>query len=149
MGKPMTPRRFLDEICEPCIDELNADPTSSRRAWIAVITLLHFCDYEAAGVTPALATIREDIRRQFPRFQLVEDLGNANKHFLRSRGPRTGLSAQHSAVGPGAAFSNGTYYSDGTSHSDARNVVRVEFGGEVIDIVQLCNECLRYLKTRI
>lgn len=129
--------------------DLMAEPTSLRRAWAAVVALFHFSDYLAAGRATELELVRAEFYREFPRFKQVRDIANANKHFELGKGAGKGLSARHSQVGPGAAFSDGSYYSDGTSHSDASDVVRVDFRGELVDVVHLCNECLAYLRTKV
>jgi hypothetical protein len=144
----VTPRQFLDEICEPGVKELMSEPASLRRAWGAIIALFHFSDYLAASRGTELESVRAEFYREFPTFRQVRDIANASKHFELDKGGRKGMSARHSGVGPGAAFSDGSYYSDGTSHSDARDVVRIDFQGELVDVVHLCGQCLAYLRTK-
>lgn len=144
----MTPKEYLNDICKPNVDDVIRDPTSVRRAWVAVVSLLHFADYLAAHRGRIIADVRAELCSGFPNFQLIEDIGNASKHFKRERGRRKGLSATHIGIGPGAAFSDGTYFSDGTSFADADDVVRVEFRREIIDVVHLCRECLTFLMTK-
>lgn len=145
----MTPRQFLAEVCAPSVCELNGEPTSVRRAWLAVVSLFHLSDYLAADCGEALGRVRQRIYDDFPNFRLVRDIANASKHFEVDRGPFSGLSAHHVTTGHGAAFSDGSYYSDGTSHSDAPIVVRVEFNGHIVDIPHLCSECLNYFQRKL
>lgn len=92
-------------------------------------------------------SLKRELIQGFSHFEVVEDLGNALKHFERTQSvKRQGLTANDFTVGDGAAFSDGTYYSDGTSHADAPGVVRVEFKGEIIDLTILCESCLAYLQ---
>ena len=144
----MTPKQFLEEICAPTVAELENDPASTRRAWVAVVALFHFCDYLAAARAVRLDGVRAEVLREFPRFAWIEEIANAYKHFERNRG-RTGLSVTHTNVGKRAAFSDGSFFSDGTSFSDANDVVRMEFGGELVDVVHLCVACLAYLRGKI
>lgn len=145
----MTPQQYLEEICEPSVRELLAEPTSVRRAWAAVTALFHFADYFAKHRVRDLAVIRSELLSEFPDFARIQDIANASKHFELNRGSRKGLSARHAAVSRGAAFSDGSYYSDGSTHSDAPDVVRVDFQGEQIDVVNLCRRCLGYLSAKL
>lgn len=96
-----------------------------------------------------LELVRAEFYREFPKFKQIRDIANASKHFELDKGTGKGLSARHSEVGPGAAFSDGSYYSDGTSHSDANDVVRVDYRGRLVDVVHLSRECLAYLRTKV
>ncbi|WP_271588792.1 hypothetical protein [Bradyrhizobium sp. CCBAU 53415] len=79
----------------------------------------------------------------------LADIANASKHFVLDRGRRTGLSADHFEIGKGAAFSDGSYFCDGTSFSDIPDVVRVQFRGELIDVLHLCREALAFFRTKV
>jgi hypothetical protein len=144
----VTPRQFLSGICKPNVDDLVAEATSVRQAWNAVVSLLHFADFLAAARAVNLPSIRSEFHTDYPKFKLIEDIANANKHFVLDRGSRKGLSATDMAVGPAAPFTDGTYFDDDTSFTDDPDVVRVEFNGEIIDVVHLCTECLTYLETK-
>lgn len=145
----MKPRQFFEEICEPSVKDLINEP-SRRRAWVAIIALFHFSDYLAASRATTLKSVKAEFYSEFPRFELVRDIANASKHFkLNREGSRKGLSVKHTTIGTGAAFSDETNYSDGTSHIDDADVVRVEFRGELIDVIGICKECLEYLRTKI
>ncbi|OJU31997.1 MAG: hypothetical protein BGN99_03435 [Alphaproteobacteria bacterium 65-37] len=144
----MRSEEFLQEVCQPSVEELVADPTSFRRAWVAVTSLFHFADYVALERDTRLESVHREFADEFTDFSLVRDVANASKHAELARGPRKGLSAAHIDIGYGAAFSDGSYYSDGTSHSDASDVVRVVFHDEQIDLVNLCERCLHYLKAK-
>src|SRR5882672_9290758 len=151
----MSPDEYLTQICEPCIIDFVDNPTSLRRAWVATIALLHFEDYLAhhrhADVTHAdVLNVRAELIRGFPPYDAIQDIGNANKHFVRRHASsRKGLSVQNYRTGPAAAFDDGTYFDDGTSFSDSPDVVRIEFKGEIIDALELCQSCLKYLKTKV
>ena len=134
----MKPRQFFDEICVPSVNDFAVEPTSLRRAWVAVIALFHFSDYVAGGSRGTLKAVIKNFCQEFPKYDLAVDLANASKHFELDVGARKGLSVQHLEVGPEAAFTDNTYYDDGTSHSDAGDVIRVKFGNELVDVVHLC-----------
>jgi hypothetical protein len=149
----MTPREYLDEICEPFVKDFIGSPTSVRHAWAATIALFHFEDYLASAMGLVVKKDREELRAQleadFPDFSIIRDIANANKHFALNRGRRTGLSTHHIKVGASAAFSDGTYFSDGTSFAEHEDVVRIEFQGEIVDLMHLCERCLVYLRSNI
>ena len=142
----MDAREFLARVIEPNVTELTHDPTSVQRAWNAVVSLLQFADYVAIDKGSKPDREAADLIETWPRFAQVRDIGNALKHAERGSGPRTGLSARHVKTGSGAAFSDGSYYSDGSSHSDAETVLRIEFNGEFVDLVHLCEECVVFLR---
>jgi len=148
----VTPGEFLEQVCSPNVDEFIAEPTSLRRAWSAVIALFHFEDYlaEARGLGKLRKPLREEIDREFYNFPAVRDIANASKHFvLRNPGSRRGLSIVDVKIGSAAAFDDGSYFSDGTSFAEHDDVVRLEFRGELIDVVHLCKSCLSYLRTKV
>lgn len=145
----MTPKEYLRDICEPCVAEFAADPTSIRRAWVAVIALLHFEDYLARYRKSKIRPIRDELIRGFGHFQVIEDIGNASKHFEReASSPRRGLSVRDYRIGKAAAFSDGSYWSDGSSWAESPDVVRIEFNGEIVDVLHLCQACLKYLESK-
>lgn len=140
---------FYGSIVEPNVTAFLADPTSERLAWNALVALLHFKDYWAAERRITVGIAKQELAAALPQFELVEDVGNALKHFKRSPGARAGLSAKHVRIASGAAFSDGSYYSDGTSHADAPDVVRLEFKGEIVDVANLCRSCSEFLRTLV
>jgi hypothetical protein len=98
----------------------------------------------------SLAAVRDEFEAEFPEFKVLADIANASKHFELDRsGPRQGLSAVDFHIGRGAAFSDGTYWRDGTTDTGAPDVVRMEFGAERIDLLNLCGRCLAYLETKV
>ncbi len=145
-GGEVDAREFLAMVIEPNVRELTGDPTSVQRAWNAVVSLLQFADYLAIdkGTEPHRETA--NLTAAWPRFGEIYDIGNALKHVNRRSGIRAGLSARYIQTGSGAAFDDGSYFSDGTSFSDAATVLRIEFQGELIDLVHLCEECVVFLR---
>jgi hypothetical protein len=145
----MTPKDYFNTICQPTYEKFIADPTSTLHAWTAVAALFHLRDWLAKdhGVSPSV--MQTNLEGGCPQFRAIADIANASKHFELDRGRRKGLSANDFAVGRGAAFSDGSYYSDGSSHSDAPDVLRMEFNGERIDILNLCKQAHGYLKTQV
>jgi hypothetical protein len=138
----VTPREYLDIICRPSFEEFRAEPSSIRKAWIAAAALYHFADYFEKSRNEEKATIRKRLADAFPKFQQLADIANASKHLELDRGPRTGLAARHFGIGNRAAFSDGTYFSDGTTLSGAREGIRVEFNGDIIDVLWLSEAAL-------
>ena len=62
----MTPRQFLDEIAEPNVKELSANPTSVRHAWIALASLHHFEDYFAVARGLSVEDARSELEKADP-----------------------------------------------------------------------------------
>src|SRR6266478_2369805 len=134
----MTPREYLEGVCEPNFEDFVREPTSIRKAWASATSLFHFIDCLAIHRGQDPAKIKGEMALQFPALSVLADVANASKHFELNRGVRTGLSANHFRVGTGAAFTDGSYLSDGTSFSDIPDVIRVEFQGSQIDVLHLC-----------
>ena len=145
----MTPRDYLDQIARPSIEDFRHHPTSIRHAWTAAAALFHFRDWLAKDRGAEPSVVQAEFEVGFPQFRAIADIANASKHFkLDHSGPRKGLSTQHFRAGRGAAFSDGTYYSDGSTHSDAPDVIRMEFSGERIDVLNLCRQAFTFLQTK-
>jgi hypothetical protein len=145
----MTPREYLDAVCRPNLDEFVCEPTSIRKAWSAAASLFHFADCLAVYRRQRVVVVRKELSSQLLSFSALADIANAGKHFQLNRGSRAGLSADHFHIASGAAFSDGTYYSDGASHSDAPDVVRLEFQGNQLDVLHLCQEALKFLESKL
>jgi hypothetical protein len=149
-GHPMTPREYFIDICRPTLEEFRAEPTSLRRAWTAASSLYHLQDWVAQFRGVEVSIVRREFQDGFPEFQALADISNASKHFKLDRdGPRKDLSATDFRVGSGAAFSDDSYFSDGSSFSDMPDVVRVEFAGQLIDVLHLCGQAATYLETKV
>jgi hypothetical protein len=147
----MTPREYLEAICIPSVEEFFREPTALRRAWTAVVALIHFEDYLAAhrGLTEHnKIQLRRELDQGCPPLRFLRDVGNANKHHRLTRGDHLGLSFDHIQVGKSAAFSDGSYFDDGSSFAEHDDVVRVEFEDKIIDLRHLCEECLSYFQTK-
>jgi hypothetical protein len=145
----MTPREYLKQVCRPILEDFENDPTSIRRAWASATSLLHLVDCLAANSGQKVDQLRPELAVDFPRLPALADVANASKHFVLNRGRRAGLSVDYFEVGSSAAFSDGSYFSDGTSFSDVPDVVRVQFGGELIDVLHLCREAIAYFETKV
>jgi hypothetical protein len=140
----MTAEQYFKLICKPHFKEFADDPIFLWRAWSAAAALYHFVDYLAHERGMEVEKARVKIQRTFPALEKLRDVTNAFKHCEVERGSssRRNLRADHSRVGKGAAFSDGTYFSDGTSFLEIPDVVRVEFKGEIIDVLSLCRQTL-------
>lgn len=146
---PMKPREYLNQVCQPNLEDFAADPTSIRRAWASATSLLHLVDCLATNSGREVAKLRSEMIAEFPMVAALADVANASKHFVLDRGRRTGLSADHFEIGKASAFSDGSYFSDGTSFSDMPDVVRVQFRGELIDVLHLCREAIAYFGAKV
>jgi hypothetical protein len=142
----MTPQQYIEQVCQPNFEEFAREPTSIRRAWSAATALFHFIDCLAVQRRQKASTIRNEVQADFPQLQALADIANSSKHFELDRGSRKGLSVENFKVGHGAAFSDGSYFSDGTSFSDVPDVIRIEFEGEQIDVLNLCRQALAHFK---
>jgi hypothetical protein len=70
--------RYLDEIVEPTISDLEQNPTSVRHAFIACVAVFHSIDYLAYPSKPQ--PLRQLFRRQSPDFALIDQIAHAFKH---------------------------------------------------------------------
>jgi hypothetical protein len=94
---------------------------------VATIALLHFADYLAQHRHVDVSIAQTELLNEFPSFDAIQDIGIANKHFVRShKRSRKGLSVQNYTTGPAAAFDDATYFDGGTSWFESSDVVRIE-----------------------
>jgi hypothetical protein len=132
----MKPSDYVTNIVEPTIDEFEAEPTSVRRAYQACVVTWHFADCVREATSLELRKIRDDLESSCATFYMIGALANLSKHFrLDPRRNRVLISDSDVHVGPGAAFSDGTYWSDGTSWADSPDVVRATKGGHPVDVL--------------
>jgi hypothetical protein len=147
--RKMTPKTYFDEICRPALQDFIENPTSLRHAYCAVTNLYHLQDWIARFRGVKISDVREELQRDFPNIQALADIANASKHFELDRGPRKGLRASDLRTGSGAAFDDGTYFDDGTSFANIPDVIRIEFNGDLIDVLHLCKTAAAFLETKI
>jgi hypothetical protein len=101
----MTPREYLEVICAPSVDEFKGDPISLRRAWTALVTLVHFADYLAGHRQQEIEVVLRELENDVPGFGIIRDAANAGKHRVADRrkpSPRKGLSRKrrHNRAAP-------------------------------------------------
>lgn len=83
----MTPKGYLEKICQPSYEAFRAEPTSILCAWTAAAALFHFRDWLAKDRGLSSAAMQADFETGFPRFRALADIANASKHFELDRGP--------------------------------------------------------------
>lgn len=71
-----TALRYLKEIVDPTISELEADPTSVRRAFLACVATFHTIDY----LLDKTQNSREKFRNDSLAFATVDRVAHAFKH---------------------------------------------------------------------
>jgi hypothetical protein len=72
--------RYLDEIVDPTVLDLQSNPTSVRHAFLACVAVFHSIDYLAFPKKPQ--NIRSQFRSQSPDFALVDHVAHAFKHVV-------------------------------------------------------------------
>ena len=72
--------QYLDEIVEPTIKDLEANPTSRRHAFLACVAACHGVDYLAYPDDPR--TLRQQFTHQCVDFKIIDDVGHAFKHVV-------------------------------------------------------------------
>lgn len=77
-GGGMDARHYLDEIVEPTIAEFEADPRSTRRAFLACVVAFHAIDYLTHPAAPGAT--RDQFRRESEAFAMVDRVAHAFKH---------------------------------------------------------------------
>jgi hypothetical protein len=100
--------RYLDEVVDPTIAELERDPTSVRRAFLACVAAFHAIDYLAYPRKSAAQ--REIFRRECKSFAIVDRVAHAFKH-VKAGDPKSStnrpLLAQNVISRPGALWAEG------------------------------------------
>jgi hypothetical protein len=71
-------RTYLAEIVNPTINELEAEPTSIRRAFLACVVTFHAIDYLVYPKRPGAR--RSQFRKQSRAFSVVDRVAHAIKH---------------------------------------------------------------------
>lgn len=74
----MDARLFLDEIVDPTIAEFEADPRSTRRAFLACVATFHAIAYLTHPGSPAVR--RGQFGKESPAFATVDRVAHAFKH---------------------------------------------------------------------
>ena len=74
--------RYLDEIVEPTINELQENPTSVRHAFLACVAVFHTIDYLAFPDKKAPRALRQKFGRKSPEFAMVDNVAHAFKHVV-------------------------------------------------------------------
>jgi hypothetical protein len=73
--------QYLDEIIDPTIADLQANPTSRRHAFLACVVTFHAIDYLAySGEMSNSRNFREKFRKASPEFAVVDRVAHAFKH---------------------------------------------------------------------
>src|SRR5262245_31592580 len=95
--------RYLDEIVEPTVKDMEAHPTSVRHAFLACVAVFHSIDHLAHPRKSR--SLREQYKRESPDFALVDRVAHAFKHVVSGnpRGPDR-LKATEVISSPPAAF---------------------------------------------
>ncbi len=94
--------RYLREIVEPTVADFEANPTSTRHAFLACLVTCHAPDYLAH---PKRATAkRQQFRRESCDFKIVDDVGHAFKHVLVGQRTSPRLRADQVVTRPRAVW---------------------------------------------
>ena len=84
-GGQVTPDEYMREIVEPSIEEMVANRSSRRRAFIACVVTFHTIDYLAGKRRKAV--LRAEYRAQSPAFAAIDRIAHAVGH--KPSGERT------------------------------------------------------------
>jgi hypothetical protein len=72
--------RYLNEIVDPTVKDLEARPSSVRQAFLTCVAVFHSIDYLA--YPRKSGNLRKTWREQSPEFALVDDVAHAFKHVV-------------------------------------------------------------------
>jgi hypothetical protein len=75
--------RYLDEIVDPTVKDLEAEPTSLRKTFLACVAVFHAVDYLAYPRNSR--ELRNLWREQSPAFAVVDKVAHAFKHVVTGR----------------------------------------------------------------
>lgn len=146
------PKTYLEHIAQPLIDRFKSEPASFDLAMASCILLYHYADVVGALKQQKPHVAAAEITAVVPKFDIVRALANAIKHVELTRHPGqklVGLRADKLQVGPGAAFTDGTFFSDGTSWTDIPDTIVIETpdSGKQ-DVLFVCSFVLNELMKR-
>jgi hypothetical protein len=74
--------RYLGDVVEPTIKDLEAHRTSVRHAFLACVVTFHAVDYLAYPKRKRSRMLREQFNRESRAFAIVDDVAHAFKHVV-------------------------------------------------------------------
>ena len=83
--------RYLNEIVEPTIKDLEANRTSVRHTFLACVVVFHAVDYLA--FPKHSRTLREQFNRESRAFAIVDEIAHAFKHVVTGNRANPDLAA--------------------------------------------------------
>ena len=99
--------RYLDEIVEPTIKDLESNRTSVRHTFLACIVVFHAVDYLA--FPKRSRTLREQYNRESRAFAIVDDIAHAFKHVVTGNRANPDLAASEIISRPPAYWGVATW----------------------------------------
>jgi hypothetical protein len=138
--------RYLNEIVEPTIKDLEADRTSVRHTFLACVATFHAVDYLAYPKRKRSRTLREQFNRESPAFAVVDDVAHAFKHVVAGNPASPNLSASEVISRPPVFFDVGHW--DLSSFDDPVGGVTFDKDRSV-DLYDLVVEAAAFLRRKL
>ncbi|MDO8399002.1 MAG: hypothetical protein Q7T45_14390 [Bradyrhizobium sp.] len=99
--------RYLDEIVEPTIKDLEANRTSVRKTFLACVVVFHAIDYLA--YPKRSRTLRQQFNQESRSFAIVDDTAHAFKHVVAGNPASPDLTAREVISRPPAVWGKMTW----------------------------------------
>jgi hypothetical protein len=94
--------RYLDEIVEPTVKDLEANRLSVRHTFLACVATFHAVDYLAHPKHSR--RLRQQFNQESPAFKIVDDVAHAFKHVVTGNPANPGLKAKEVISRPPAYY---------------------------------------------
>jgi hypothetical protein len=131
--------RYLNEIVEPTVKDLEGEPTSVRKAFLTCVAVFHAIDYLA--YPRKSGNLKKLWREKSADFALVDDVAHAFKHVV-TRGPNH-LKAREVISRPPAFYGEVAW--DLSRWDDPAGGVTLE-GDRTIDVLDVIRRAVAFLR---
>ena len=145
--------RYLDEIVDPTINDFAQSPASVRHAFLACVVTFHTIDYLASARTMAKGNLLKVLRKECPKFKVVEDIANRFKHV--ATGPHTDrMKASQVKSKPAPHHEDKTFFGGADPNEPALNLdrprgrVTLDDNSE-IDVLDTVMRAAKFLRTKV
>lgn len=135
--------RYLDEIAEPTVRDMEQNPTSRRHAFLACVAVFHAIDYLAFPSTSR--GIRQQFGKRSPDFALVDKVAHAFKHVVTGARDRPDLTAAEVISRPPAYWGHMAW--DLSRWGDATGGVTLD-NDRGVDLLEVVKRAMAFLRAQ-
>jgi hypothetical protein len=136
--------RYLNDIVKPTVADFEANPISTRHAFLACLVTCHAPDYSAH---PEGATAkRQKFRLKSPDFKIADDVGHAFKHVVVGKRTSPRLRADQVIARPPAFWGHAVW--NLSRWGDKVGGVTLD-NDHTVDILEVLNRAVEFLRLQI